>query len=157
MRIVILCEGKKLLDYHNNSKNHNRIPNSFEKLTTQLGCPKCNKNTLVECLGYCPSIDNICISSNCHHSIEVKSILAEGSQSDGFVKEKGFGLKLGSVNTYEKVNKNKTLLLFWYNIKIQTEDFVILDIKDIVMIPMTKLYVGKNCKRLIVKQKKKTK
>jgi len=158
MRIRVRFKNSILIDYINIKKDHNKIPKTFEILSTRLGCPKCNSDSMTDRYGYQPSIDSFCCINSCHHSIEVKSILAEGSQSSGFTANKPIKVKLGSPNTYKSVNKNnKTLMLFWYNILYQDDMFVDIEMKDCVSVLMSTLLVGKNCSLEKVLQKKKTK
>jgi hypothetical protein len=159
MRLILYKCGKRLMDITNTSKNMNKIPNSFEKLATQLPCPKCKSNTLIECKGYIPSIDVICSHRDCRHSIEVKSILAEGSQKNAYTPGEIINIKLGSVNTYKNIRKvNKSLLLCWYNIIIDDDTEIYkINVRDCILMPMSEFNDGKNCKTTIVLQKKKTK
>jgi len=158
MKIVIYFDNKVLLSYVNTDNSHNKIPNSFEKLSTQLGCPRCTTDSLVELLGYHPCIDNICSVTHCHHTVETKSILAEGSQEKAFEKGKSFMFKLGSRRHYEYVNKkNKSLIIYWYNIIFQDENLIKIKIRNVVLISMELLLNGINCKTFIQLQKKKTK
>lgn len=158
MRIIVTQNEKVLLDYINTNKNLNKIPNTFEKLTTQMKCPQCGCVSLIEEEKYLPSIDVICTNRLCRHTIEVKSILAEGSQSKAWVKDKKIKIKLGSVNTYANITKyNKSLILFWYNIIETTETESIIKLRNCILIPMEKFREGLNCKTSIVLQKKKTK
>lgn len=158
MRIIVVQDNQTVLDYKNTNKNLNKIPNTFEKLATQLKCPKCGCASLIEEENYLPSIDVICTRRSCRHTIEAKSILAEGSQKGGWLKDKNIKIKLGSVNTYASVRKrNKSLLVCWYNIIILTEKYAIIELKNCILIPMDELLEDVNCKRYIVLQRKKTK
>lgn len=157
MRIQVYFQGKILLDYINNQKDHNKIPKTFEILSTKIGCPKCHSDSMVDRIGYTPSVDSFCCYLDCHHSIEVKSILAEGLHKEAFTHIP-FIIKAGSVNTYKSVNKlNKTLLLFWYNVVEKEKDYVKIEIRNCLTFEMVKLLEGINCSSEIVLQRKKNK
>lgn len=157
MRIQVYFKNNRLMDYINCQKNHNKIPKTFEILSTKIGCPRCKDDSLVSREGYTPSIDSFCCYNKCHHTLEVKSILAEGNHKDAFI-DLPFVVKMGSVRTYENINKkNKTLLLFWYNIIERENDFVKVVIRNCLTFEMEKLFDGKNCSTEIVLQRKKTK
>lgn len=158
MKIIIFYKDNILLNYTNESNHHNKIPNSFEKLSTQLGCPHCKNDTLVELFGYHPCIDNICCDNHCHHTIETKTILAEGMQEKALQKDKNIRLKLGSPDKYKHVNKkNKSLLIYWYNIIYKDANIIKIKIRNIVLMSMEYLCNGINCKTFIELQRKKTK
>jgi transposase-like protein len=157
MNIVIYFDNKKILDYVNNDNSHNKIPYSFEKLSTLINCPSCGNNSIIEKLGYFPSIDSFCHYFNCHHTIEVKSILAEGRHQYAY-QSIPFDVKLGSPEIYKNLKKiNKTLLIFWYNILYSDEKTTILTIRNCIMYPMEYFKEGFNCSREIVFQRKKIK
>lgn len=157
MRIQVYFKDELLIDYKNNNKNHNKIPKTFEILSTKLGCLKCKSDSLVERDGYTPAVDCFCCFHDCHHTVEVKSILAEGSQKDAF-KNRPFVVKVGSVRTYFRVDKkNKSFVLFWYNIIEKRDNFVVIQIKNCLSFDMEELIDGVNCSTEIVLQRKKTK
>ena len=155
MIIEVYFDKSLLMRYNNLQKDHNKIPKTFEILSTMIGCPKCNGDTLVDRIGYTPCIDSFCCHNWCHHSIEVKSILAEGRQKDAFTGDP-FVVKVGSRITYERITKsNKSLMLFWYNILERKKDFVRIVIRNSITFNMENLREGVNCKKEIVLQKKK--
>lgn len=155
MRIIIYYDNKILLDYLNTSIHHNKIPYSFEKLSTLIECPSCNNNSIIERFGYFPCVDSFCHYTNCHHTIEVKSILAEGNQKNAY-QSIPFDVKLGSPKTYSNITKqNKSLMIFWYNIDETNEYQTTLSIRNCIIYNMEKFEIGYNCLKENVLQGKK--
>lgn len=158
MNVKILFREKVVFNNIIDSKDQHKIPQAFEYLSTQLKCPKCFNNSLVKTSGSIPALDNRCTYFNCGHGIEVKSIIALGKQKNSYKSDKNIFLKLGSIKTYEDVKKkNKSLLLFWYNVIKEADSLIELVIRDSIIIDMDKLNNGYNCKTSIVLQKKKGK
>lgn len=130
---------------------------SCEKITTQLTCPSCKGEGLIDYIENYPGVDLIC--TLCDHKIEVKSIVALGSQSMGYVPNQPVVIKLGSPTTYAKVQiPNKSLIVYWYRIRDDVteddENKVEIIIQDCIIIPMNEL-TDQMCQQEIVFQKKK--
>lgn len=156
MRIEVYFQEKLLIAYDNIQKDHNKIPKTFEILTSMLGCPKCRDDTLVDTGGYTPCNDLFCSYYLCGHTIEVKSILAEGAHSEAFTNDRPFVVMVGSPQTYHNITKhNKTMLLYWYNIIKRTNDFVKIRIRNSIVFNMEGFVEGINCRKKIVLQRKK--
>ena len=153
-RFKVFFNGNQLFDFILNKKG-DTISTVFEIISTKINCPKCNDNTLIIRVEDTPSIDSFCITPNCKHTIEVKSILAEGEQEDAFIG-KPFPINMGSVNTYKEARKrNKSLMVFWYNYITKSEDYYEVIIRNVLMFDMDK-FNETNCEKNIVLQRKKS-
>ena len=154
--IQVLYHGKVIYNQLNSSKKTQlaqKCSETFEKITTQLKCPKCHgEESIVEYVPNYPGIDNYCIE--CKHPIEVKSIHAMGTKSGGYSPNGENTIKLGSPTTYAKVNMPKTLIVYWYSMNQPSPDHVILTINDAIMVSMSHLNAD-TCKTSIVYQKRK--
>ena len=157
-RVIITFQGEQIHSYkHTNPRIgvSEVCSYSCERVSTQINCPKCSANGLVEYLPNYPGIDLQCIK--CGHQVEVKSIIQQGTQKNGFEVNRAIKLKLGSTKTYKVIRKeNRTLIIYWYKLK-QDDECLNISIQTTIAVNMGTLIDGVNCKSEIVLQKKKKK
>lgn len=87
----------------------------FEKVFTMMACPSCNtSDTLVHNPTFQPFEDIYCTA--CKYRLEIKSIRKIGRQENCSNIHGGNSIKLGSIATYNQLEKhqNTGLLLVWY-------------------------------------------